>query len=170
MIPVPSISIPRLTCIRVRRTWSFQSRIGGTISAIRASERSRTSSYRIATLKLFWSGMLERTSDLAVLAEIQQRVLAESVKPDSLPSVAISYAHRNQANMRRTVPPCVQGRGNDFADNRHSNRTQRIFPAVFAGEDNVRTPAHGARGSHQAQIRSSSVTRANTYSEPKENC
>src|ERR1700693_2763551 len=116
MIPVPSISIPRLTCIRV-------------------SERSRTSSYRIATLELFWSGMLDRTSDLAVLAEIQQRVLAESVKPDFLPSVAISYAHRNQPNMRRTVPPCVQGRGNDFADNRHSNRTQRIFPAVFASED-----------------------------------
>src|ERR1700722_11845045 len=135
MIPVPSISIPRLTCIRVRRTWSFQSRIGGTISAIRASE-GREPQARIATLKPVRSGMLDRTSDLAVLAEIQQRVLAESVKPDALPSVAISYAHRNQANMRRTVPPCVQGRGNDFADNRHSNRTQRIFPAVFTGEDN----------------------------------
>src|ERR1700722_11594124 len=114
--------------------------------------------------------MLDRTSDLAVLAEIKQRVLAESVKPDPLPSVAISYAHRNQANMRRAVSPRIQGRGNDFADNRHGNRTERIFPAVFAGEDNVRTPAHGARRGHQAQICSCSLTRANAYSEPKENC
>jgi hypothetical protein len=50
--------------------------------------------------------------DVAVLAEVQQCVLAETVQPNTAPGVAITVRdHPNVAG----VPTCMQGCGNDFA-------------------------------------------------------
>src|ERR1700688_3117531 len=98
------------------------------------------------------SGMLNRAGDLAVLSEIQQRVLAETVEPNSAPGVAIADAHRDQPNMRGTTAG-VEGSRDDLANNRDGNRAERIRLAVFAGENNLRTAADGPRRP-QPQVRS----------------
>src|ERR1700688_3348877 len=108
------------------------------------------------------SGMLNRAGDLAVLSEIQQRVLAETVEPNSAPGVAIADAHRDQPNMRGTTAG-VEGSRDDLANNRDGNRAHRIRLAVFAGEDNLRTAADGTRTRrHQPQVRSGSRVRIAT--------
>src|SRR5216683_6955928 len=94
--PVPSTSIPRLTCIRARAR-SCGHGADGLVSGIRACP----------DLAHPWvirrSGMLNRAGDLAVLSEIQQRVLAETVEPNSAPRVAVADAHRDHPNMHRPM-------------------------------------------------------------------
>src|SRR6266571_2426292 len=97
------------------------------------------------------SGTRDRTGDLVVLPEIQQRVLAESVQPNSAPSVAIADAHRDQPNMRRMTAG-EQGGSYDLAHNRDGNRTEWILLSVFTDEDNLRATANGP-GSHQTEVR-----------------
>ena len=50
----------------------------------------------------------------AVLSEIEQRVFAEAVQPNSATGIAISDAHRDHSNVGG-MPARVQGCGNDFA-------------------------------------------------------
>jgi len=95
--------------------------------------------------------MLYRTGDPAVLAEIQERVLAKAIQPNAMTGVAVPDAHRNQSNMRVVVTEMERSRHN-FSGDRYRDRAKRIGPAVFTGEHNFRTPA--SAGGYQAEIRS----------------
>ena len=77
--------------------------------------------------------MGQGAGDLAVLAEIQQGVLAEAVKPDSAAGVTIADTHRDESNMRCSMPG-MERCGHDFARNRDGDRTQRILLPVLAGK------------------------------------
>src|SRR6267154_1231158 len=97
--------------------------------------------------------MLDGAGDLAVLAEIQKRILAETVQPDPAPGVAIADTHRDHPDMRRAAMAGVERGGHDFADNAHRNRAERIAAAVLAGKDDLRTAADGAwAGCRDAEI------------------
>src|SRR5260370_40335332 len=110
--------------------------------------------------------MLNRAGDLAVLSEIQQRVLAETVEPNSASGVAIADGHRDHPTMRGTTAG-VEGSRDDLANNRHGNRAERIRLAVFAGENNLRAAADGTRRP-QPQVRSGSWIDA--HRKPEKHC
>jgi len=58
--------------------------------------------------------MLDRAGDLGMLSEVEQRVFAEAVQPESAARIAISDTHRDHSNVGG-MPARVQGCGNDFA-------------------------------------------------------
>ena len=69
----------------------------------------------------FWAGgpdqpakVSHQEGDLAVFSEIQQCVLAETVKPNTAPGVTITDTHRDHPNVGG-VPACLRGWDNDFA-------------------------------------------------------
>ena len=109
--------------------------------------------------------MGEGARDLAVLAEIQQGVLAKAVQPDSVAGVAIANTHRDEPNMRCSMPG-MERCGHDFARNRDRDRAQRILPAILAGKYQFGA-SPDRRGCGQSEI--GSLTRPGTEGASKDN-
>jgi hypothetical protein len=83
------------------------------------------------------SGALDRACDRAVLSEVEQRILAEAVQPYPAPGISVADAHRDQPNVHASAVASMQRGGNDFTDDAHCNRAERILPAVLAGEHDL---------------------------------
>src|SRR3954465_15116606 len=91
------------------------------------------------------SGMRDGAGDLGVIAEIQERILAEAVQPDAAPGVAITHPHRDHPDMGWITAPGVQRTRDDLSHNGDRDRAQRILLAVLAGEYDLRAVADRSR-------------------------
>src|SRR4051794_40638922 len=136
--PAPSTSIPKPTCI-----------IRGAARCCEAeADRSLRRDPKLNGSRqgvLVKSGMRDGAGDLGVIAEIQERILAEAVQPDAAPGVAITHTHRDHPDMGWITAPGVQRASDDLSHNRHRDRAQGVLLAVLAGEHDLRAVADRRR-------------------------
>ena len=129
-----------------------------TLVACGVADEGVGSSYR--------SGALDRAGDLAVLAEVEQGVLAKAIQPYAAAGVPVAYAHRDQPTW---VPPrwpvCSDAVTTSPTTLTAIGQSGYCLPFSQVKTISRATADRAGARRHQAQVRGASRERASRYGE-----